>query len=228
LGSQKAFGPAEAILGQYDPKAYDISFVNNVSLSPSPVTQVKIIDGSQNTFILGQDSRGGTQTPVLNPSGLETFDALQFLTTGSSGTSSRPATYQLSSDEFAEAPGPSVYRTEIVNNGQLYILGAPKNKIYKANFNPANYKNGIPKVGPNGPPDLLFNNVALSVSGQTDPYYVGSTGRIILDPTKEDNSLITDTVGLVQEGLDGPANSTSTQVANFRGGPTLGGGQLCK
>ncbi len=204
FGGKKEYGDAQAILGKYNASAHDISFTTSVPLDPAPVSQIKLVDGSQNVFFVAQSNN--VQSSVKN----DELQSLQFL----DGTKTYPISYSLL-DEEAEAPQDSVLKVEYANNdvnGRLYVLGSPQNKIFKALFTASNYKTGV-KVGFGTA--LQFEKPGVSVEGSTDPYYVGSYSRLIFNPLNLDE-LIIQSVGIVQSGLDNAGSIEPITSGDYR------------
>ena len=195
IGGQKTDGGSSVIFGSYDQAAYDMTFVNSVGLSGGVVQQVMLSDGSQGLFIVAQDRRSGqTSSTSTNPN-TQNFDAITMVTQTGSAASNASAN---SADQIPDA---SVIKMAYTSNdnGQVYMLGNPRSKIFLANYSSSLYSGLNPK-GP-APKNTLFEfqKEAYSVSGTTDPYYVGSYEYLDLN---SNGDLVTVSTGALQNGLD--------------------------
>lgn len=179
------------VLAQYDPQARDLSFVNGIPSTRT--TQITLIEGSNGIFLVGQDARASDA--AANPNfgiGSETFVGLSVAAVGYSNLLETTAV--TTADDTA--PQSVVFKMEYVTGGpggSMYFLGAPRTKIFQSKFNASTYAKS--------PVDVTFNfeQPAYSVTGNTDPYYVGGYGNFLFDAFGD---LVVRTVGAVQVGLD--------------------------
>jgi len=215
IAGQKTDGGASVIFGSYDQAAYDMTFVNSVGLQSGVVQQVLLSDGSQGLFIVAQDRRGGQNATQVSISGSQNFEGLTMVTQ----LSAAPAIASANSPD--QIPDASVVKVAYTTNenGQVYILGNPRSKIFLANYSASLYSGIGPKSAAPKSALFEFQKEAYSVSGTTDPYYVGSYDTLNLS-SGATGDLVSVRIGALQNGLDADSNTSAPAKAPVDPGPS--------
>ena len=203
LAGQKKFGGPSLTFGTYDPAAYDTNFVQ-YGLDSASVNQVKLSDGSQTLFLVAQS--GGAVSGAAPPKTAVLSGVVAATASGTSSLTIAPTFY--TTDGQDESPDSSVFKLEYSNSGYMYMLGNPRNKIFKAAYSASLYATGATSK-----PIFNFQQNAYSVESLTEPYYVGSYPTLGFDPS---GNLAVTTLGALQSGLDVDTHAQAPVSDSFK------------
>lgn len=241
VGTTSNGGSNGVAVGQYDKAALDMDFQAPFGLSGGPVNQVQLVGGSDAIttsagapplFLVAQDARAAGSQAASGPAGTTSaFPGLSvFSASGPTGPSAIEAL--ASANGFDTTPENVIYKMEYVqanDGGTMYLLGAPRNKIFQAAFSAdltqaaAAASRGQMTKAVASAAQFEFGEPAYSVTGNTDPYFVGAYSRLDLTAS---GAVVVDTVGAVQSGLDvdiydangdAPAETTVEDAPNQTG-----------
>lgn len=209
IGANSIEGSNAVVFGTYDPKAFDVTFVQSQAYN-APVTQVKTSEGSSSLFLVGQESLISDSVQLT---GEVPLPALKTAVIKNNQTKQGVSTVFPSDQDSLPASIKKMYYASSGSKGQMYFLGSPSTKIFLSDY-AADLYSEMTNI------KLQFLPEAYSVEGMTNPYFVGSYPF----PNVEDGDLQLTFFGAFQNGSDDAnptKNSTTTDPSDF--GPT----QVC-
>ena len=210
LGANATDNSSKVILGLYDQNARDISFGSSVPIELGQIEQLKLINptatGNQMTvptdkslFLVAQNNRGSQVSGnTSSPAGTQPMATVETFSATTTSTIRGPFQGLATTDSVDTIPEGAVYKLEYAtgsSGGLVYALGQPRSKIFTADFNQSSAQATDIAT-------FQFQEPALSLTGATDPYYVGAHLDTIT--ASGPNSEIISSQGVVQTGLDPP------------------------